>query len=43
MGRMAKDTGGGDFQDAPIGTHVAVCVKITDLGTQRGNIKGSPR
>lgn len=42
MGRMAKDTGGGDFQDAPIGTHVAVCVKITDLGTQRGEYQGQP-
>lgn len=42
MGRTAKDTGGGDFQDAPIGTHVAVCIKLTDLGTQHGEYQGEP-
>ena len=40
MGRIAKDNGGGDFQDAPVGTHIAVCIKITDLGTQHGEYQG---
>lgn len=42
MGRTAKDTGGGDFQDAPIGTHVAVCIRLIDLGTQHGEYQGQP-
>lgn len=42
MGRVAKDNGGGDFQDAPIGTHVAVCIKLTDLGTQHSEYQGQP-
>lgn len=39
---MAKDTGGGDFQDAPIGTHIAVCIRIIDLGTQHSEYQGQP-
>jgi hypothetical protein len=42
MGRHAKDTGGGDFQHAPAGNHVARCIKITDLGTQHGEYQGTP-
>jgi len=41
MGRYAKDSGG-DFQDAPVGSHVAVCVRIIDLGTQHGEYQGQP-
>lgn len=40
MGRYAQDSGGGDFQQAPIGTHVGVCVRITDLGTQTSEYQG---
>lgn len=35
-----KDNGGGDFTPAPIGTHVARCVKIIDIGTQKGEYQG---
>lgn len=35
-----KDNGGGDFEQPPIGTHVARCVKIVDIGTQKGEYKG---
>lgn len=34
------DTGSGDFEQAPIGTHVARCVKLIDIGTQRGEYQG---
>lgn len=34
------DNGGGDFEQAPIGTHIARCVKIIDIGTQRGEYQG---
>ncbi len=42
MGRYAKDSGGGDFQQAPVGTHIARCVRLTDLGTQHGEYLGEP-
>ena len=40
MARYASDTGGGDFQQAPAGSHIARCVKLTDLGTQTGEYEG---
>jgi len=42
MGRYAKDSGGGNFQQAPIGNHVGRCVHIVDLGTQHGEYQGQP-
>lgn len=42
MGRHAKDTGGGDFTPAPVGTHIARCYKIVDIGTQHGEYQGKP-
>lgn len=42
MGRYAQDTGGGDFQQAPEGTHVARCIRLIDLGTQQGEWQGKP-
>lgn len=36
------DSGGGDFEPAPVGNHVARCVKIIDLGTQKGEYQGTP-
>lgn len=42
MGRMAKDTGGGDFPQAPTGTHMARCFRLIDLGTQHGEYQGQP-
>lgn len=35
------DPGGGDFEPAPIGSHIARCVKVIDLGTQNGEYKGA--
>lgn len=35
-----SDTGGGDFEQPPVGTHVARCIKIIDIGTQRGEYQG---
>jgi hypothetical protein len=42
MGRYASDTGGGDFKPAPHGTHIAICIGLTDLGTQHGEYQGKP-
>jgi hypothetical protein len=42
MGRYASDTGGGDFKQAPVGNHIARCVGLIDLGTQRGEYQGEP-
>lgn len=42
MGRYAQDTGGGEFQQAPAGTHIARAIKIIDLGTQHGEYQGQP-
>lgn len=35
-----QDNGGGDFEQPPVGTHVARCVKIIDIGTQKGEYQG---
>ena len=35
-----KDTGG-DFEQPSIGTHVAICVKVIDIGTQRSEYQGN--
>lgn len=37
-----SDSGGGDFEQAPVGTHVARCVRIVDVGTQYGEYQGKP-
>ena len=29
-----KDSGGGDYQQAPVDTHIARCIAVIDLGTQ---------
>ena len=36
------DQGGGDFAQAPAGTHVARCVRLIDIGTQPGEYQGQP-
>lgn len=36
------DSGGGDYEQPPIGTHVARCVKMIDIGTQKGEYQGKP-
>lgn len=35
-----KDSGGGDFEQPPVGTHIARCVKVIDIGTQKGEFQG---
>lgn len=42
MGRIAKESGGGNFEDPPTGTHAAICVKLIDLGTQHDEYQGKP-
>lgn len=32
--------GGGDFAPVPVGTHVGVCSRFIDLGTQQGTFQG---
>lgn len=36
------DSGGGDFEQAPAGTHVARCIRLVDIGTQFGEYQGKP-
>lgn len=31
---------GSDFEQPPVGTHVARCIKVIDIGTQRGDYQG---
>lgn len=41
MGRYATENGnGGDFQEAPVGTHVARCIRMYDIGTHTGEYQG---
>ena len=37
---LLTDQGGGDFEQPPIGTHVARCVKLIDIGTQENTYEG---
>lgn len=41
MGRFAKEpTGGGDFEKVPPGTHLGVCFRLIELGTQHDEYEG---
>lgn len=42
MGITAKRGEGGDFVQAPEGTHLARCYGLIDLGTQHGEYQGKP-
>lgn len=37
---ILKDTGGGDFAQCPKGSHIARCIKLIDIGTQKGEYEG---
>lgn len=37
---MLKDTGKGDFKQPPEDTHVAICIRLIDLGTQEEEYQG---
>lgn len=39
----ATETGGGEIQLPPIGSHPARCVHIIDLGTQKDSFEGKPK
>lgn len=39
MGTTAK-AGGGDFPKAPVGTHVARCYQVVDIGDQKSTFQG---
>lgn len=42
MALTVNDAGNGDFEQAPIGTFIARCVRLIDLGTQHGEYQGKP-
>ncbi len=40
---IASDNGGGtEFEQAPIGAHMARCIKLIDIGTHHGEYEGVP-
>jgi hypothetical protein len=43
MARTMPAPTGGNFEMAPSGTHVAICYRYVDLGTQDGTYQGKPR
>jgi hypothetical protein len=40
MSYLPKPTEGGDFKPCPVGTHLGVCVRVIDLGTQESTFGG---
>ena len=34
------DSGGGNFEQAPVGTHIGRCIRMIDIGTQKGEYQG---
>jgi hypothetical protein len=40
MGRHASEGGNGSFEQPPVGTYAARCVRLIDLGTQHGEYEG---
>jgi len=40
---IATETGGGELQLPPTGAHVARCVQVIDLGTQKDTYMGKPK
>jgi hypothetical protein len=41
--KLHKSNNGGDFKPAPAGTHIAVCTKFIDLGTQTVEWQGQTK
>jgi hypothetical protein len=41
MSLVSSDSGGGDFQQLPVGNHTGVCYAVVDIGTQILNFPGS--
>jgi hypothetical protein len=43
MNMLVSDNGGGGtFEQAPVGAHVARCIKLIDIGTHHGEYEGVP-
>ena len=40
---LFEDTGGADFEPAPIGNHIARCIRIIDLGTHEDEFYGKDK
>lgn len=40
---IAKDSGGGSFEQAPVGTHAARCYKLIDIGTTLQEFQGESK
>jgi hypothetical protein len=34
------DSGGGNYEQAPVGSHIARCIRMIDIGTQRNEFQG---
>lgn len=39
---ILSDNGGTTFEQPPIGAHIARCIRIIDIGTQKGEYQGQP-
>jgi hypothetical protein len=39
---IVSDAGGTNFEQPPAGAHVARCIRIIDIGTQKGEYQGQP-
>lgn len=39
---VTDNGGGGTFEQAPVGAHVARCIKLIDIGTHHGEYEGVP-
>ena len=37
---LLKESGSAEFEQPPVGTHVARCIKLIDIGTQEGEYQG---
>lgn len=35
-----NDAGSGNYEQPPVGTHLARCIKVIDIGTQKGEFQG---
>jgi hypothetical protein len=43
MGFKVSNKGGGDFEQPPAGNHIARCIRVVDLGTQKTEWKGKQK
>ena len=43
MSYLPRPSEGGDFSPPPMGSHLAICYRVIDLGTQRSSFKGEEK